>query len=333
MSYAQDTITSADAANALATALDALFVDAGWETIETLTPSGNYRNRVYKSNAADNLCGYDWFVVMTWTTVGSERYVDLWAGSDYNPTTKVLSHIAAGRQVESIGQGNASDSTGAFAPGTINASTYTPGTSAPVFNAYGANSASNTTIQTRGFHTLTPSSAFAYWASITLDHVAVFTTVAANAQSGVYSTLDLDPIYAADTSFRPTPIVAWDTTSFAISDGLIGPAGAVSSGNYRATKIDYSRSFGSKLPALADEYEVAYAWRPAVYVDSITGSSSFQDTSFRGGYYMGEAFDIYMVWGGSIGDTVTIDGGTYVLTMPMDPGSVQPCSIAVLVEA
>ena len=96
MTYSQGTIVSANAANDIAVILDDLLTGAGWTVVETLTPSGNYRNVVYKSAAGDNGLGYDWFLVVCYTTLGTENYVIVFSGSDYGVRgTHVMSPLGA----------------------------------------------------------------------------------------------------------------------------------------------------------------------------------------------------------------------------------------------
>jgi hypothetical protein len=155
--------------------------------------------------------------------------------------------------------------------------------------------------------------------SVTLDHVGIFTTVAVNAQNAVYSTLDMDAAYVASGLYDPTPIIGWDIDNFLMSSSLYGVP--TSNNEFRGIHATFSGVYGSKLPALSDEYYDAYAWRPNVYLDYMNGGTAganpFQNSAITGEVLVGTALDIYLVWGGSIGDTVTIDAATYVLTGPM----------------
>lgn len=335
MAYAQATLTSANAASDLATVLDGLFTTAGWATVETLTPSGNYRNRIYKSPAASNLCGYDWYAVMCWTTLGTENYVEVWAAQAYDTGTKILSGILGADFSEtpnpSYIRAN-QPTTGYFSESTFDLSSKTVSSSKSSIQVRVGTTPQNLS---PGFQTLVPSSAFAYWMSVTLDHIGLFTSVATNAQNAVYSTLKVAADYVASTLYNPAPIVGWDANTFLVSSGLYGVP--LATNQYRATHVEFSGTFGAKLPTLADEYYDAYAWKPNIYVGLLaggTGGYPFQNTSLFGGVLMGAVPDIYLVWGGSIGDTVTIASGTYVLTGPLATNysqGAQP-SIALLVE-
>lgn len=317
MAYAQATLTSPDAANAFVVVLDGLLTTAGWTTVETLTPSGNYRNRTYKSPGTTNLCHYDWYLTVCWTTTGTENYVEVWAGRAY--AAGILSGISGGPQAQTsvdglVGLNSTQPVTGDYLLTTLNMNTHIVSpTMTPCTYFQRA-----TGLQTNpGFQTLIPSSAFAYWMSVTLDHVALFTTVAVNRQSVVYSSLALDAAYGASALYNHQPIASWTDTQFALSSSLIGVTITPSPFAYRGVHAAFSGTFGAKLPALSDQYFGAFAWRPYIYLDALSGSNgtpAYQNTAITGGVYVGYAPDIYMVYGGSIGDTVTIDGATYVLT-------------------
>ena len=189
---------------------------------------------------------------------------------------------------------------------------------------------------TPGFQTLIPSSAFAYWASISLVHFALFTTVAVNKQDAVYTALALDSDYVAAGLYSPSPVVGWDI-HFRAASGFLGLAGTnVATGIFRSSHMYYSRPFGAKLPSLSDEYFPAYAWQPHVYIDFLNGGPSgdpFEGTALQGGVHVGHAPDIYLVWGGSIGDTIEILSATYVLTGPLGSTAADAgLCVALLVE-
>lgn len=324
MPYAQDTITSADASNDFVNVLDGLLIDAGWTVVETLTPSGNLRNRVYKSAGVSNLCGFDWYLLVSWTTLGTANYVQVIGASEYNAGT----HIASGLSGAPFGEIPSSSAnnggyksglptTGLFSTTTRNMATFTV-TSAPstISSNYGnsGNQANNTY---PGFQTLIDSSAFGYWMSVTLDHVALWTTVAANRQDAVISTLVMDAGYAASSLWNHKPIVTFSEAYFQMNAGIIGVA--IDATHYTAVGAEFSGVFGSKLPALTDSYLAAFAWQPYVYFTYMEqgGSNTTPGTALFGGVVVGRVPDFYLAWGGSIGDTVEVDSATYVLTRPL----------------
>lgn len=240
--------------------------------------------------------------------------------------------------------------TGSFGPtggGSTIASSNTDGT---IETSGGRNASTFKTSTTRGsitydqttvpvttaavFSTLIPSSAFGYWMSTTLDHVAIFTTVSGNSNNGVVSTLVLDSAYAASSLFDHAPLVGWDQNDgFLMSSHFKGVAR--SSTTYVSAHAKASGVYGSKLPALADTYLGAFAWAPHVYLDYLTQGSAnpTPNTQIDGGIHVGYVPDILMAWGGSMGDTITVSGVTYVLTGPLTSfaANLQP-TLAVLVE-
>lgn len=333
MAYAQNTLTSPNAANDFATVVAGLLIGSGWTLVETLTPSGNYRNSIYKSPAASNLCGYDWYIALRWTTVGTENYVQVIPAQAYDSGTKLLSGICgAGFPTATPNIVYSSEpTTGYTSSTTLNMATLTV---SPAPTTITQRQKSSTTTTTPGFQTLIPSSAFAYWMSITLDHVAIWTTVSVNSQDCVMSTLNVDPAYVAEGIYNENPIVSWDSTFFRMSSHLLGVA--ITSTTYVAAHANYSGVYGAKLPFLVDTYLDAYAWAPEIYLDylSLGPSNPIGGTQLVGMAHVGTCPDILMVWGGSIGDTIEVSGSTYVLSNPMTSNTsseAQP-TLAVLVE-
>lgn len=339
MTYAQDTITDVNAANVFVSVLDGLLTGAGWTTVETLTPSGNFRNRIYKSSGASNICGYDWYVAISWTVVGTENYVRVLAAESYDPGTHTLAGICGAQ----LGQGGPTSNhsykstqptTGYTSPSTLNMATATITTTQWQISAWEGESQWNS--YAPGFQTLIPSSSFAYWMSVTLDHVAAWTTVASNVQHAAFSTLSLDTDYAASALFSHTPIVDFSLGSFEMSSNMLGVAINATSHTYLATSAEFSGVYGAKLPFLTDTYLDAYAWKPYVYLTYMkqgTGNP-IPSTQIIGGIAVGVVPDMYLVWGGTIGDTIEIDSATYVLTGPLlsnESVDTRP-TVAVLVE-
>lgn len=332
MAYAQDTLTSANAANDFVGVLDGLLTLAGWETVETLTPSGNFRNRVYKSPAASNLCGYDWYLAVCWTTIGTENYVRVFGFESWNTGTKLASGISGGftSPFSSSDGASSNPTTGYTSATTINLGTLAVTTSVTSISVASAGTTSNQS--NFGWQTLVPSSAFAYWMSVTLDHVGLWTTVATNVGQAIICSLIMDDDYVASGLYNPHPVVTFNSVGFALSSHFYGVP--ISNNSYVSAGFGYSGVFGSKLPALSDTYFDAFAQRPYVYLTSLRQGSSnpTPQTSIRGQVVVGRIPDFLTVWGGSIGDTVTVGSATYVLSPPLVSANDTGITAAVLVE-
>lgn len=340
MAYAQGTMTSPNASNDIRTIVDGLLISAGWTLVETLTPSGVYRNSVYKSPGASNLCGYDWYIMLAWQTTGTEQVTSIVAGISYNSTTHVLSQLLGSQMgISSTGNGIVADDSGLYAKSqTINASTLVANTSGISINYQNAAN-SNVFSSAPGIQTLLPSSAFAYWISITLDHIFMFTTVSSGKHTdGIISSLALDAGFVADTNYFPYPLVSWDIQpQFNVLGGLKGQASS-SATNYVASSQAFSGPFGPRLPVIDGTYYDAVAWKPYVWMSDAQGSLSsgtWDGTKLAGQLLIGQVPDFYMVYGGSIGDTVTIDSATYVLgpLVSATTGLMAGLTAAVLVES
>lgn len=333
MSYGQDTITSANASNVFALALDALMIAAGWTVVETLTPSTTYQTKVYKSAGTLNAAGYDWYTALMWNTVGTEQQVQIISGAAYNATTHVLSQIPM--SYWSIN-------------GTSIGNNYGLEVTGDLWGGYNVNVPTNLATQASSdrpgsvlrdknwFSTITPSSAFAYWMSVTLDHVSVYTTISStNPQYFFASTLDVDPTWSS----RPfpvatNPIICYSKVS-GISASMISPSGTQHINPSNASALNV----GTALPTLAGTYLPTYAWRDVWYLKSVAssyapgGDPTWDNPQLGDGMTIGKGIDWYRVYGGSLGDTVEISGATYVLSGRM-VGNTDPLGVfvAVLVE-
>src|SRR5690606_24551100 len=114
---------------------------------------------------------------------------------------------------------------------------------------------------------------------------------------------------------------------------------STSGSDYRNPVVGFTDPIGAMLPALSNDYLPAYAWRPDFYLETLVGAGAgwTTPTGLGDGLLIGSAIDFYMVAGGSIGDTVTIESATYVLSGPLPFGTTTALSntkqtIAVLVE-
>lgn len=352
MAYAQNTITSANAADDFVGVLNGLLIEAGWVEVETLTPSvSTNRNRIYRSPGTTNLCGYDWFLAVSWSTLGTENFVRVIAAEQYNETTNILSGICGATFSETPTSGGGSgagsgyrsalNTSGHLVSTTLNLGTLNTNTSPLTIVCVSGASSSSTSQSVPGFQTLIPSSAFGYWMSVTLDHVALWTTVATNRQSAVMSSLVLDADFEAEAIFNHTPLVGWGEGNVPGGSYLQGSShflvsAAPTNTVYTAAAITFSGVYGAKLPALSDTYLDAYAWQPYIYL-SYMGQGPVNPTpgtQIAGQIVVGRAPDFLMVWGGSVGDTVEVDSAVYVLTGPMLSSwstDLRP-TIAVLVE-
>ncbi len=344
MAYAQDTIISANAANDFANVLTGLLVDAGWTLVEALTPAGTFspNTKVYKSAGLDNQCGYDWYIALMWKGTGTEAQVRIIAGGAYDQPTHLISQIPADLSPVDASSGGS--------PGR-----YAAAVTGDMWGTYNVNQATNTATQVTSsrsgtsaqswpfFSLIVPSSAFGYWASVTLDHFGVFTTI-----PGSYfaSTLDVDPDWAALTAAGfgngvcTNPVVAFTQNSTPITSQyqgisaiVKGPTGTPSTTLRLAPVANRARPYGVQLPAIDGPYLDAYAWRDAWYLvslsysnQSVGGTPTWVNTA-AGTTHIGDAIDYYMVYGGSIGDTVEIDGATYVLSGQIT-GSPSPDQVA-----
>lgn len=346
MAYSQDTIISANASNALGTILEGLLTDAGWTLVEALAPSGTNtpRTSVWLSDGDDNECGYDWYITLMYKQVGTETQFRIIAHGAYDSGT----HLATCVAVSDRGEDN------------MNVY-YSAAVTGDMWGAQNVNVATDTSLSTSSprngspidqpwFSTIVPSSAFGYWASITLDHVALWTTIAdgATPQAGpanfFAASLALDPDWVAlntgdfGAGVVLNPVVMYSRQR-ALSGTLIGtdPAGGrIGQNSKRALNA------GSKLPTLVGNWLPAYAWRDSHYW---TGGNFAFGTTIPAydnprpgdGVLIGQGIDYYAVYGGSIGDTVEIAGETYVLSGAFglatgDQATTGPY-IAVLVEA
>lgn len=331
MAYAQNTILDVNAADVLANVLDGLFLTAGWTLEDSMTPSGDYRVKVYKSSALDNQCGYDWFCAVRWDSTGTESFFEVITMGAYDSGTKLATQIAASLS----GTGTASGSSSPY--------------NEPVTGAHcgslSMNSATSatTTWTTHGesitrdwFRVIVPSSAFGYWASITLDHVWFTTTITppTNYLTTAFCsyTLDVDPAWSA-LGFVATNPVMMISGGQGCSVSIIG-TGTTDNDHRFGTVAGQVDTYGVALPALTSDMLPAYAWRPTPFLSGIDYDALEPAISVGGGvrqFIIGEAIDIYAVREGSIGDTVEIDSATYVLSGNYNNVATLPC-FAVLVE-
>lgn len=316
MTYSQNTIIDVNAANVLAGIMDGLLTNAGWQTVETIvpagtTPDGIYRNRIYKSPGSSNACGYDWYVAMLWNTVGTEQRFQLIPFGAYDTTggNKRARQIAAFATATG-GNGNPGyNETDGAQSGYIDLTQ--PTTTDSSYYSHGVN------YQQQWFNAIVPSSAFGYWASVTKDHVALFTTIGTggNTANAFMGSLNRDATYTPGLSFvAPNPIVNIGNSDWGISALVLGQGTSYST--YRRSTMKPAKGVGAPLPILDGAYLDAYAFRPAFYLTAVSGAGGtppWDNPAFGDGFHIGDVIDAYQVFGGSLGDTVTILGQTYVL--------------------
>ena len=345
MAYAQNTIISANAANAYVTVLQGLLTTAGFTLEDSGTPSGTYRFQVWKSSGLLNQAGYDWFLSIQWNTVGTEQTVDIIGGAAYDSVNKRISQIPGRMTPPSLATGNqnyAEPVTGdMWGWVAVNLAT----SAAPTVST---GSHGGMSLQSKPYHsTIVPSSAFAYWMSVTLDHVALFTTIS---NTYVVNTLDVAASWTgAGFPVKSNPLVALISqangggqggTTEGLSAGLVGTG--ITSTNFVRPEYRGNANIGAPLPILDGNYLDAYAWRRAYFLSSVLGAGSantplWDNPRFGDGWHIGDSIDVYNVNGGAVGDTVVIDGATYVLSGPINVGQstlipIPSLTIAVLVE-
>jgi len=332
MAYSQNTIIDVNAPNVLQGILETLLLAEGWTVVEALTPSTTFKTTVYRSAAANNQAGYDWYLAIMWNSVGTEQQMEILAGSGYDTGTHTLSGIAG--SLAGTGSSPAySDAAGMhYGSRNVNVATNV----ATTFQSHGS------TYTKPWFACIVPSSAFAYWASVTPDHVALFTTIAVPASGSPWimvGTLDVSPTW----STHGFPVVSNPVINFALSPAISGtvPGTGTTVSDYRLPTADYTRPIGSRLPALSNFYQPAWAWKPDFYLASLVGAGVAGGwtslVGFGDGFLIGSAVDWYCVFGGSVGDTVEIEGSTYVLSGPSVFGvnnnlSDERVTVAVLAE-
>jgi hypothetical protein len=332
MAYEQDTILNVNAANVLALELDALLIEAGWTVVEELIPSTTFHSKIYKSDGTLNQCGYDWFVCIRWNAVGTESYFEIIPMGAYDSGTKIGSQIACTMSGTGSTAGSASEYnepvTGAHC-GSLTMNSATSATS--TWSSHG------TSINKDWFYAIIPSSAFGFWSSITLDHVYLATTIAPalgyTNVAFVAFTVDLTAEWIANPIAAQNPI-AMASRGLGVSVSIIG-TGTTDNDHRDATVDGLTQTYGVELPALTSDILPAYAWRPTLFWSGIDYDALEPIVSVGGGsrqFVIGEAIDLYFVREGSIGDTVTIDAATYVLSGNFNTSMTGP-SAAVLVEA
>lgn len=329
MSYAQGTITNANAGNVLAEAVHTVFLAAGWTLEDDLTVSPR-RARVYKSAAASNLAGYDWFAAVRWNSTGTESPFEILCGRGYDPVTDSITEPCAA-------PGGTGGTLGSFREWSepVTGAHASPYNVTPNLNQDSFYLSHDVNISKPWFWCSPPSTAFAYWISITLDHVFITSTIPAVApianHAYVAFTMDIDPAWTAlPFAVNPNPVASMGRGR-AISATVVGtsftPADHVNPEMNGPDDV-----YGIPLPALSSDYFPAYAWRPQTYLSSLTvNDNNVLQLPGPRQVLIGEAIDVYAVRGGAIGDTVDILGATYVLTGPFSTGSSAVC-YAALVE-
>jgi hypothetical protein len=332
MAYAQDTILDVNAANVLAGELDTLLLAAGWSIVEELIPSTTFHSKIYLSDGGDNACGYDWYICVRWNAVGTESYFEIIPMGAYDTGTKLGSQIACSMSGTGSTAGSASEYnepvTGAHC-GSLSMNTATSATS--TWTSHG------TSINKDWFYAIVPSSAFGFWASVTLDHVYLATTITPTLNyvnvAFCAFTVDLSAEWIANPIAAQNPI-AMVSRGSGVSVSIIG-TGTTDNDHRDATVAGLAEVYGVALPSLTSDILPAYAWRPTLFWSSIDYDALEPVVGVGSGtrqFVIGEAIDVYFTHEGSIGDTVTIDAATYVLSGNFNTSLTLP-SAAVLVEA
>lgn len=332
MAYAQNTILDVNAANVLATELDLLLIEAGWTVVEDLIPSGTFHSKIYQSSALDNQCGYDWFVCIRWNAVGTESYFEIIPMGAYDAGTNIGSQIAC--MMEGTGSTSGSSSPYNEAVTGAHCASLSMNTATSATNTWSSHGDS---IPRNWFYAIIPSSAFGFWASVTLDHVFLTTTIApalSYQTTGIVAfTLDLDPEWVAYPLAAQNP-VAMLSRGAGVSVSIIG-TGTTDNDHRQGFTDGLTQTYGVALPALTSDILPAYAWRPTIFWSGIDYDALEPTVSVGSGtrqFVIGEGIDLWFVREGSIGDTVTIDGSTYVISGNFNSSATFVCA-AVLVEA
>jgi len=97
MAYVKNqAISGTNPGNSLMSAIHPLLISEGWIQIKETTPSGTYRVRTYKSPGSTNQCGYDWYLVFRWNTVGFDDYFNVFAGENFDYDSDTLIRATVG---------------------------------------------------------------------------------------------------------------------------------------------------------------------------------------------------------------------------------------------
>lgn len=294
MTYISGTITNSDPGVALYALVDTAALAAGYTLVDTVV-IGARTHKVYKSAAANNLAGKDWYLDVAYTTVGAGH---LWF-------TPFEDYVAA-TDLALRGPINLNG----FGTGATPEATYWSKTGATGYALESAQwdiAAGNTRNQVN----LT-ATAFGYWISITTNRVIAMTSNAATKPMYV-GLFKPHSLYTATVGADLFPLVTMEMASsiFSYQSGALNryPRGT---GNQHYP-IPGVLTASLAFPAIPSGAEVVTK-RAAVGIP-------IQHNPFG---YIGEFYDTALVnASGSVtrGDTVTADGNTWVLSSPVTVAS------------
>lgn len=318
MTYRQNTISTANPNAAFEAVIDEAFLDAGWLMVEESNYTAGDWFRVYRSPGTTNKAGYDWYTAIRWRAVGSESQFQVISGEGYDAVNKRIEAPATAANYSTSGSAS---NQGAMADGVTWGAV---SLDAPVLtNAYNSfQSPSPSANVSAGLSVLLPSSPFAYWLQVSKDTVALALLIGSTPYVYVRSSLK----YTTGLSTGPLANLNPSEHGVAILDyANTGTSGGSSSARISSTvvrpdgwdghrpRVTTLAGRGPALPSLSASINAA-AVRPTVELSVLdkVGSSGV-NIDIGESIRLGEAFEGYFVYGGSIGDTVEIDAETYVI--------------------
>ena len=310
MTYATASINSATPATELMTAIEAALTTAGFTLEDTVVSSGR-THRIWKSAAAGNSRNLDWFLHLSYLTVGTGT-VQMAAFEYFDPAT----HLAyrgtfSGAQNES----------------TLPETTY--------YSRFGDTGYALDNTNWNG-HTFTPfaiatstSVAFTHWISITTDRVLVMTSAAATKVNwaGLYEvTADYEEFL--DGTGLLFPLGAGHVNSAAFTTDMGGftrwPKKTTTATWYRANYMAVMGAGGAALDFGIFGISGRIGTTPGEVANGPKGSKvpiahplASTSSSYAPSTRMGYAPDILMFLADSSvarGDTLEVGGDDYILT-------------------
>jgi hypothetical protein len=308
MAYGTSTIASANPSADLYTALATLLTTAGYTLVDTQVISTR-THKVWKSAAANNAAGKDFYLDFAYTTTGAGN-LTVFPFEDYNATT----HLASRGPI-------------AVASSTVDATTfsYTGSTAAALESAAGGIHAGNAST---GQQLVVTTASFGYWASITGDRVILMSS--AEPSSVIYAgTYTPSSAYSATAGSALFPLIWAKLFSSFTSGGTSASSATASSASAALTRIAPKSAIGNwtshvnvvgalgsavnNLPQIPSGDTSMHAFA-GVEVNVIGGASG------TGTYGLfGKLIDVENIPAAatvSRGDTITIGASTYVVATP-----------------